>query len=71
MRENNYTYGRASNSILPMSTILPEHIREALVASSKVESRIDPGESPERAAAVDDAVKAARKANPEFFKKEK
>lgn len=54
-------------SILPMSTLLPLAARQALVAASKVESRIDAGESPERAAAVDAAAAAARADNPHLF----
>ena len=56
---------------VPMSTILPADVRADLVAASKVESRIEAGESAVRAAAVDAVVVAARFAYPKFFKKEK
>lgn len=58
---------RMGGSILPMSTLLPQATRDALVAASKVESRIEYGESPARAAAVEFAAMAARSNNPELF----
>lgn len=56
-----------NGSILPMSTLLPQSARDALVSASKIESRIEAGESPERAAAVDAAVALARASHPELF----
>jgi len=50
-----------------MSTLLPQATRDALVAASKIESRIAYGESPARAAAVEAAGWAARANNPELF----
>lgn len=55
-------------SILPMSTLLPQAARDALVAASKIESRIDAGECPVRSAAVDAAVAQARSSSPHLFK---
>ena len=53
---------------VPMSTLLPEASRNALVAASKVESRIDFGEpAPERIAAIDTAAAIARARSPEMF----
>ena len=66
MRTN--TFGNLkSGSILPMSTLLPQEQRDALVAASRVDSRIDFGESPSRAMAVAAAQAAARAAVPEMF----
>ena len=56
-----------NGSILPMSTLLPIDVREALVQASKIESRVEFGESAERAAAVDAAVVLARMAHPTLF----
>ncbi|MDP3939858.1 MAG: hypothetical protein Q8R92_17205 [Deltaproteobacteria bacterium] len=54
-----------------MSTLLPPAARAALVAASKVESRIEAGESKARIAAVDAAVAQARSNNPELFQEVK
>ena len=52
----------------PVSTLIPEPHRSALIASSKIESRIEAGECEARTAAVDAAASAARAANPSSFK---
>lgn len=56
-------------SILPMSTLLPQPTRDALVAASKIESRIDAGECPARIAAVDAAAAQARSAHPHLYRR--
>ena len=53
---------------VPMSTLLPEASRNALIAASKVDSRIDFGEeAPERIAAIEAAEAIARARSPELF----
>ena len=62
-----------NGSILPMSTILPERARRALVVASRVERNADhpPGECAARNAQVDAAVDFARAEFPTFFHEEK
>lgn len=63
-----HAYGNLkSGSILPMSTLLPQEQRDALVAASKVDSRIDYGESPSRLMAVDAAAAKIRAELPDMF----
>jgi hypothetical protein len=57
-----------SYSFLPMSTILPLPVREALVAASRIDSRIDFGEHDTRPAAVDAVAAEARRTHPQFFR---
>ena len=59
---------RLNGSILPIATLHPPHIVAALIAASKIESRIDYGECDERAAAVDAVVAQAKKEVPENFR---
>ena len=56
-----------NGSILPMSTMLPPVVRDALAAASKLESRLDFGECDERAAAVDKIVADAKQQYPQYF----
>lgn len=58
-----------NGSILPMSTLLPEPVRAALVRASKIDGiTADWGESPERTAAVDAAAASAKAHYPQYFK---
>lgn len=56
-----------NGSILPMSTLIPEPYRSRLVAASKVESRVDFGESAIRAELVDKAAAEARRHVPHLY----
>lgn len=60
-----------NGSILPMSTLLPPAVRAQLVAASKVESRIEAGDSDVRRVTVDAVIDNARASHPHFFNEEK
>lgn len=57
------------SAIQGVATTLPKPVRDALVRVSQIQPSVPPGESMERAAALNEVIRLARLQYPECFEK--